>query len=410
MRPRQVDARESALTGSDRTPCSTECTSFGRRAPFLMARRQGMTNLQRPIGFPPPSRARPCLDPLGELERLIARHNNQHTVKDKSVSFKTQQLRAYFLRRFFRDLKLRAGFKLLPQPRNLGDKHIRAMVQVWQGDGLSPSSFQNYLSCLRGLAIWVNKPGLVREPAYYGLEPKDYRRSGIAQTDKSWTAKGVDIDALIYRVCEHDIFVGTALRMIRAFGLRRREALMLKPRDCVIPSADAPLPLAQVRGEVQVETPDVQTVERCLWIRQGAKGGRQRFIPINTALREAAVEHALSVANWDDHAHLGNPRLSLKQNLNRFATVMRRFGITNRALGVTAHGLRHEVMIEEHQRLTGQPPPIRGGGQGLSLEEERAARLAISLLAGHNRRRASAAYLGQSAAMRGKGRKAPPPQ
>ena len=43
---------------------------------------------------------------------------------------------------------------------------------------------------------------------------------------------------------------------------------------------------------------------------------------------------------------------------------------------------------------TGQEPPLRGGGEGLTREQEDAARLAVSRLAGHNRGRASAAYLG----------------
>jgi CheY-like chemotaxis protein len=75
------------------------------------------------------------------------------------------------------------------------------------------------------------------------------------------------------------------------------------------------------------------------------------------------------------------------------------------ATAITAHGLRHEALIEEYIAITGQEPPLRGGGEGLTREREDAARLAVSRLAGHNRGRASAAYLGQSAVMRSKGLK-----
>src|SRR5215510_568808 len=71
------------------------------------------------------------VDPLRVLEMLISHFNTQHTAFEKTVSFKTRRERAQFLRRFFRDLSVKAGFKTLPDPRNLAVRHIRAMVQVW---------------------------------------------------------------------------------------------------------------------------------------------------------------------------------------------------------------------------------------------------------------------------------------
>jgi hypothetical protein len=68
------------------------------------------------------------------LEVLIELFNTLHTSLEKTVSHKTRHERAHFLRRFFRDLRLKAGFKTMPDPRNLGQKHIRAMVQVWKQD------------------------------------------------------------------------------------------------------------------------------------------------------------------------------------------------------------------------------------------------------------------------------------
>ena len=81
-----------------------------------------------------------------------------------------------------------------------------------------------------------------------------------------------------------------------------------------------------------------------------------------------------------------------------------KFGITTRKLGVTAHGLRHEALIDEFVARTGQQPPVRGG-TNMPAEIEKDARLAVSRLAGHARKRASNAYLGQSAVMRSKVRK-----
>jgi len=321
-------------------------------------------------------------DPLQVLEVLLKLHNQQHTAMVKTVSHKTRQERAQFLRRFFRDLKLRAGFKTLPDPRNLGHKHINAMVQVWREDRLQPPTIQTYLSFLRGLAQWLGKPGFIRRPAHYGLDLAEYQRTGIAERDKSWTAQGVDIDGLIDRVCAFDPHVGASLRLIRAFGLRRKESIMLRPHECVVPFESTGLP------------PEQHQCERYVWIRQGAKSGRPRFVALNTQRREAAIAYAREVARRDTHAHMGDPARNLKQNLQRFSYVLRKFGITTQGLSITAHGLRHEALIEEYIALTGEPPAVRGGGKGLTPEKEDAARLAVSRLAGHGRRHAASAYLG----------------
>ena len=84
------------------------------------------------------------------LEVLLELFNTLHTSLEKTVSHKTRQERAQFLRRFFHDLKRKAGFKTLPDPRNLGQRHVQAMVEVWQRERLAPGTIQTYLSFLRG--------------------------------------------------------------------------------------------------------------------------------------------------------------------------------------------------------------------------------------------------------------------
>jgi hypothetical protein len=98
---------------------------------------------------------------------------------------------------------------------------------------------------------------------------------------------------------------------------------------------------------------------------------------------------------------MGNPGNALKQNLRRFDYLLDKFAITFRQLGVTAHGLRHEALIQHFEALTGPPPPVRGGVD-LPSEVDQFARKAVSELAGHARIRASGAYIGQSVVMRAK--------
>ncbi|WP_157272276.1 integrase domain-containing protein [Azohydromonas aeria] len=324
----------------------------------------------------PPGRFKP----LEVLEVLISLHNSGHTTLEKTVSHKTRHDRATFLRRFFRDLQAKAGFRTLPDPRNLGYRHVQAMVRVWQQDRLAPATIQTYLSFLRGLALWLGKPGLVREPGHFGLTPAEYRRHESAERDRSWSGHGIDVDALIERIADHDRHVGAQLAVMRALGLRRKEAVMLRPRACTVPSEALGLSESERAADFYVR------------IKAGAKGGRMRLIPLDSPLRLSSMARAKAVAEHAD-AHLGNPALDLKQNLRRFNHVLARFGLTWRERGATGHGLRHEAAHHAFQALTGEPAPIRGGSP-LAPDVEHAARRHVAELAGHARLRASSAYLG----------------
>ena len=319
-------------------------------------------------------------DPEKVLDVLIELFNTLHTSLEKTVSHKTRHDRAQFLRRFFRDLRLKAGFKTMPDPRNLGQKHIRAMVQVWKREHLAPATIQTYLSFLRGLGMWMGKHGFVRSPAYYGLEVEEYQRHENAQRDKSWSAQGIDIDALINELCDFDRHVGASLRLIRAFGLRRKESIQFRPFEHVLPFSLTGLP------------PEGKTADR--YVRIKGKGGRVRWLPLDSPAREAAVAFAQDQASSQD-AHMGDPARDLKRNLRRFDYVLEKFGITLRERGATAHGLRHEVLGEVFQQVAGEASPIQGGGP-VSPDADRAARKAVSQLAGHARLRAAGAYCGGS--------------
>jgi hypothetical protein len=89
----------------------------------------------------------------------------------------------------------------------------------------APATIQTYLSFLRGLALWTGKRGLVRKPEFYGLRPEQYKRHAAADYDKSFSAHGIDIGALLAKICAYDPYVGAMLRLMWAFGLRRKEAI-----------------------------------------------------------------------------------------------------------------------------------------------------------------------------------------
>lgn len=316
--------------------------------------------------------------PLQVLEVLLTLFNNRHTVLEKTVSHKTRQERANFLRRFFRDLTAKAGFRTAPDPRNLGQKHLHAMVQVWQREQLAPATIQTYMSFLRGLASWLGKPGFVRPPGHYGLSLAEYERHEVAQRDKSWRAQGLDVDAVIAQVAAYDPRAAASMRLMQALGLRRKESVTFKPFADVCPFEQTGLP------------PEKRQADQYVWIK--GKGGRVRWIELATEVQRAAVAHAQSVVSGKQ-AHLGDPSKTLEQNLRRLLYVLEKFGITRRASGATGHGLRHEHCNDLYEAVAGMPSPVRGG-RSASPDADRTARQAVSSRAGHSRIRAAGAYIG----------------
>ena len=52
--------------------------------------------------------------------------------------------------------------------------------------------------------MWMGKHGFVRKPGHYGLSLEDYQRHESARRDKSWSAQGIDAEAVIAEVCQFD--------------------------------------------------------------------------------------------------------------------------------------------------------------------------------------------------------------
>jgi len=247
---------------------------------------------------------------------------------------------------------------------------------------------------LRALAQWTKKPGMVRQPSAYGLHREEYERHEAADRDKSWSAQGIDIAGLIASICRFDAYVGAEVWLMRALRLRKKEAIMSRPHQCVVSFEATGLPLHKKKADLYAR------------IESGSKGGRERFVALDTPEKLAAIEHAKSVVVARD-GHMGHPSHNLKQAMARFGYVMRKVGVTKKKSGVTSHGLQHEGLIDEYEKLTGHAAPVRGGAK-LSKEIDRPARQEVAELAGHARRRASSAYLGQSGVMRSKVARRPP--
>jgi integrase len=225
---------------------------------------------------------------------------------------------------------------------------------------------------------------MVLAPERYVSDPALVKRTYVAQQDKSWTAKGMDPAEIIARISAIDRFIAAMVDVIFHFGLRKKEAVMLLPHIAMVPASMVP-----------TDSPAAEFYLMCV---NGTKGGRLRFIPIDTEAKREAIERAQQVA-VHRYSHLGHPGNSLKQTLNRFSYVMAKVGVTRNQLDVTIHGLRHQYANDLYFALTDIQSPVRGGAP-TDLKRHVAACLEISKQLGHGRPQVSQAYISNTSLSR----------
>ncbi len=301
-----------------------------------------------------------------ELNALIAVHNDKR-IDGKVSSFDTREERAKYLRKFIQDLR-DLGFKF--EIKNLKEKHIAAICCKYETDQLAASTIQTYISFLRAFCIWIGKPGMIGDIKKYFKNASILERRYAATHDKSWDIPRIDKYKIFAEVERTHPYVHIQLLMEDAFGLRRKESIMIRPY------------VAEKDGH--------------LFITDGSKGGRSRIIPIDNEYQREVIHKAQSFVKHTSR-HLGDPSLSLEQNMKKFSNVMTSFGIKKsgvNSLGITAHGLRSGYAIREMEKL-GLVPLIKGGKIGsLPKAQEIEIRLRVSRLLGHNRMEVMAAYAG----------------
>ena len=214
------------------------------------------------------------------LQLILKQHNWRHSSKDKGVSNKTIAERARFCFWLFDFLRRHAKhFKL--DPRSFSGRHVEAVTQYWQVEAsaglLSPATIQTYFSFMKTFAGWIGKPKLLKHIGCYFDDAKLYRRMLASGIDKSWRATGVDADAVIREVEAYDVHAAASLKLMHAFQLRFKESVMFRPHSDVISAA-------------QASKPDDGA---CFYLdtHRGTKGGRERYFPIDNAMRQEAIDY-----------------------------------------------------------------------------------------------------------------------
>lgn len=307
-----------------------------------------------------------------DLARILEHHNRRRASKGSGkgvVSMATRTQRSQVIHLAFAQL-WQAGYRV-QSPRSIGDKHIKFLVDKWDKEGLSNKTLHTRISYMNTFCGWIGKPGLVKRPADY-LPAERVKRTHIAQEDKSWEGKGLDVEEEIEKAKTIDERFAAFLSLQHHLGLRVKESLEFRP-------------------EVSLQD-DGKTLE----IFEGTKGGRRRTVIIETPEQRAAFENALRLARKNQSGRMRWPGLTYKQARRKFYDLVeRKLGITRKDVGATPHGLRHGFSHRHYQRRTGFPTPIEGGALGkITPEEHRMATLSVSKVMGHVRPSVCASYCG----------------
>jgi len=242
------------------------------------------------------------------------------------------------------------------RPESLKPKHVEALVERWQRQGLSAGTMKNRMAHVRWWAAAINKaPVVARHNAHYGIAERRY----VTGEDKS---RQLAADKLAQIRDQH---LHVALRLQAAFGLRREEALKFSPAY-----AD--------RGDhLQL---------KASW----TKGGRARVIPVNTPAQRALLEEARRLVG---RGSLIPANKTYVQHLRSYERATARAGLDKN------HGLRHAYAQARYQVLTGWACPAAGGPPRSRLDPaqrtlDREARQQISRELGHERIAIVAVYCG----------------
>lgn len=248
------------------------------------------------------------------------------------------------------------GFAQL-HAKSLKPKHVEALAEYWREAGIAAGTMKNRMAAIRWWAASVNKQNVVaRSNDHYGLPRRQYANGANRATDLA-TAK-------LARVT--DPYVRMSLQLQQAFGLRREEAIKIRPR------------LAD-RGTT-------------LWLKPSwTKGGRAREVPILTGAQRAVLEQARKLAGGGS---LIPAEKTYVQQLRCYEGQCIRAGLSK------MHGLRHAYAQRRFEALTGFKAPLAGGPTRSALTaDQRAlaekARAVISKELGHNREAITVVYLGR---------------
>ena len=241
--------------------------------------------------------------------------------------------------------------------RSLKPKHIEALLGRWREQELTTGTIKNRMTAIRWWANKVDKRNVVaRSNEYYGIPDRRF----VTNESKAKTVTREQLEKV------RDEHARMSLELQQAFGLRREEAMKIRPN------------IADQGDHLFLQGS---------W----TKGGRERVVPIRTDQQREVL----------DRAHRLAGRGSLIPANRNYVQQMRVYeGNTRRAGLHHMHGLRHAYAQDRYEELTGWACPAADGPVAKELipeqrEQDHKARLIISRELGHEREQVTVAYLGR---------------
>lgn len=329
-------------------------------------------------------------------KRQIALFFRDYTIKAgtgraRPVSERTSSVYSDGLVRMIDDL--RAGRAAIKNLGEIGKTHVLTLIKYWAGQGQGAATIQNKISIVRRFLTFIGKENTVPRGAdlrawlnRQGVEAPVQRQT-VATTSKAWNDHDVDLHEVLGKLREISPITAIQLEVQAAFGLRMKESIQLNPK-----AAD---------------------YGNLLRVVHGTKGGLPRDIDFDPdpAIREwqrDVLERAKLFAEKNRKGTLSIQGKRLDQSKAHFYYQIRKVGITQAELGVTAHGLRHQYAARRYQQIAGFGAPVGKAAPMQVTEEVRqadlAARTRVSRDLGHFRVDVPQAYVG-SLNMMEKGRR-----
>lgn len=273
--------------------------------------------------------------------------------RNRDGSYTTQADRIRSLSLAARQLR-EAGFRQM-KASSLKGKHVQALLERWQGEGLSSGTIKNRLSHLRW---WTEKIGKA------GILPADNTQIGVPERRYVTSiSKAQELGTRLEQVT--DAHVRMSLQLQAAFGLRREEAIKFQPSY-----AD--------RGD--------HIALKGSW----TKGGRERTVPITTTEQRDALHAAHRLAGTGSLIPANKTYI---QQRHVYDGQCKAAGLSN------MHGLRHRYAQIRYETLTGWESPAAGGPGTAQLDlsqrlADQHVRQQISRELGHERVKVTEVYLG----------------
>lgn len=298
------------------------------------------------------------------LTVILAKHGHVSFDGTKQISFGTTRARSFILLQGFEYLD---EIGMCPRkPKNFKPKHMAELVRHWEEQGLAASTLQLRFSVFSTFCTWIGKAGMLGDISRFLKDPSVAKRTYVATEDKSWSAKGVDVQAKFKEVEAINTRAAMTLKVMHAFGVRLEEAVSLHPKEADLGNA--------------------------VWVAWGTKGGRKRPVRLENDYQRQVLNEAKAFANSSSGSIIPDTRKRVTW-IKRCYEIFDACGIS-RKHGIVPHGLRHQRANDMYENLTGEKSPVRGGNAPADKKTDRRARRIIAEELGHGRPEVVGMYAG----------------